>query len=890
MGVPRRPRPEPDVKTTMPIRISDVLRGYGIAMASLAAALVLRLLAEPWLGPSLPYATMFGAVAAAVWFGGVGPALFVTVVGYYASTSMFLHEAGILLLLEPGHLIGLSLYLMSCLIIVGFGTAVRRARLRAVTNAARLRAILESAPLCIWVADDAACTRVWGNRTTDAVLGPGWGRLLSPDISPDDPLPFRVKRNGRDVSRDDMPLVIAGATGRTVSETEYDFEFPGGRALTLALTAVPVLDGAGRVQGAVASGVDVTGRRLLERSLRESEERLRMAQRAARIGAFEWRITDNVNVMSPDLLALYGLSPDQSIGTYDTWLNCVHPEDRAAADAAVRKSLDTDVFDHDFRVIWPDGSVRWLSARARVSRDGSGRPARMVGVNVDITDRKNAEESLRRSEHLYRAIGESINYGIWVCDPQGNNIYASDSFLRLVGLTQEECSSFGWIRVLHPDDAQATSAAWAECVRAGGPWEREHRVKGVDGQWHHVLARGVPIRDEHGSITHWAGINLDISDLKSAQEALQEADQRKNEFMATLAHELRNPLAAIRNVTRLMQGRGEDSTEARWSSGVVERQVEHLARLVEDLLDVSRITQGKVTLRRERLLLSAVVHNAVETSRHAIEAGRHHLEVSLPEEPIFLQGDLTRLAQVLENLLSNAARYTPPGGRIRLEARRDGEQAVLSIIDDGVGIPQPMLARVFEMFTQVEGAIDRATGGLGIGLTLVKRLVEMHGGTVRAQSEGPGRGSRFDVRLPLAPSRLESPPAEARRGAGTGPPPSRRILVVDDNRDAADSLAMLLQGAGHDVQVAYDGEQALQAAASMRPDLVLMDIGLPRLNGYDVARRLREQPWGSGIVLVALTGWGQEEDRRRSREAGFSLHLVKPLDPEALNDVLVSQV
>ncbi|HVF62127.1 MAG TPA: ATP-binding protein [Thermoanaerobaculia bacterium] len=404
----------------------------------------------------------------------------------------------------------------------------------------------------------------------------------------------------------------------------------------------------------------------------------------------------------------------------------------------------------------------------------------------------------------------------------------------------------------------------------------------------------------HGDTPHeWSERELRLLDMLSrdaadfierakAQAQLQEADRRKDEFLAILAHELRNPLAPIRNSLHILRLGARNDPTAERVTEMMERQVNHMVRLVDDLMEVSRITRGKIELRKEPVEIAAVVRSAVETSRPLIEAAGHQLTVAVPPEPLTLEGDPVRLAQVFANLLNNAAKYTDDGGRICLTVRREGGDAIaVSVRDTGTGISADMLPRVFELFTQVDRSAGRAQGGLGIGLTLVKSLVEMHGGSVEAHSEGPGRGSEFVVRLPLsaAPRRAGEPGPEER-------PPAilalRRVLVVDDNRDAAESLAMLLKLLGSEVHVAYDGPGALEAVTSYRPSVVLLDIGMPGMDGHEVARRIRSQPELQDVALIAITGWGQEEDRRRSHEAGFDSHLIKPVDVGALEGLLAS--
>ncbi len=378
-------------------------------------------------------------------------------------------------------------------------------------------------------------------------------------------------------------------------------------------------------------------------------------------------------------------------------------------------------------------------------------------------------------------------------------------------------------------------------------------------------------------------------ELQSAQEALRDADRKKDEFLATLAHELRNPLAPIRNAVQILMANGPPVPELQWARGVIDRQVQVMARLLEDLLDVSRVSRSKLELRKERIELSSVLNAAMETSRPVIDAAGHELTVIMPPEPIYLEADPVRLAQVFANLLNNAAKYTEARGRIRLRAEREGEFVAVTVKDSGIGITAEMLPHVFEIFAQSRGSLLRSQGGLGIGLSLAQRLVKLHGGTIDARSDGTGQGSEFVVRLPVAAYRpvqeLAQPP---RQDDDQQTLAKRRILIVDDNQDSADSLAQLLKIMGHEVGTAYDGEQAVEAAAVLRPEVILLDIGMPKLNGYEACRRIREQPWGQGIFLIAVTGWGQEEDHRRANECGFDHHLVKPVELAELTKLLAS--
>jgi signal transduction histidine kinase/ActR/RegA family two-component response regulator len=404
-----------------------------------------------------------------------------------------------------------------------------------------------------------------------------------------------------------------------------------------------------------------------------------------------------------------------------------------------------------------------------------------------------------------------------------------------------------------------------------------------DGRRLDVAITISPIRDEAGEIVGAATIARDITGRKRAEAALREADRRKDEFLATLAHELRNPLAPLSNALQVLTLAGDDRGSAEQARRLMERQLSHLVRLVDDLLDVSRITTGKIELRKERVDVKAIVDSALETCGPFIEQSGHQLAVSLPPGPLPLDADVTRLAQVVFNLLHNAAKYTDRGGHIALTAEQEASDVVITVRDDGIGIAPEALPRLFEIFSQADHSLGRAQGGLGIGLSLVRGLVELHGGTVSVHSAGLGRGSEFTVRLPLAQSRADSPASECTQKAALG---QRRILVVDDNQDSADSLSLLLGLNGHVVHTAYNGQSALEEAKAFGPDVVLLDIGLPGVNGYDVARSIRASASIPAPMLVATTGWGHAEDKQRAREAGFDFHLTKPISMEALERLM----
>jgi two-component system CheB/CheR fusion protein len=517
-----------------------------------------------------------------------------------------------------------------------------------------------------------------------------------------------------------------------------------------------------------------------------------------------------------------------------------------------------------------------------------------------MSDPRESETSLRERERQLRAVYECAPVGVCETDRDGRLLRVNPKFCELTGRPAADLVGRPIFDLTHPDDAGADRGLYAQLLADEVPsYTLEVRLVRADGfpVWVHVSASAC--RDADGRPLYGIRVVQDASTRKLAEEALRdsqrrlrEENRRKDEFLAMLAHELRNPLAPIRNALELLRmmdaAPGSHLSRVR---GIMERQVRQMVRLLDDLLDVSRITRGKLQLRRERVELGAVVQLALETSRPAVEAAGHELTVEQLPDPVWLDADPARLAQVLSNLLNNAAKYTEPGGRIWLTAARPAADDVLvRVRDTGIGIAPDMLPKVFELFAQADRSRDMSQGGLGVGLHLARRLVELHGGSVEAHSDGPGTGSEFVVRLPvLKTADRRSPGADGGGAIGHRPPTTgsrKRVLVADDNTDAADSLAQLLRERGHEVAVAYDGLAALHRAEAFRPDVAVLDLGMPGLTGHEVARRLRQRTDLGRVRLVALTGWGQEEDRRTSLAAGFDLHLVKPLDPADLPLVL----
>ncbi len=507
---------------------------------------------------------------------------------------------------------------------------------------------------------------------------------------------------------------------------------------------------------------------------------------------------------------------------------------------------------------------------------------------VVMEQQRRAMDSARRSERSMRhALAAGRGY-TFEYDPRDDFMRRADPYGILAPFMQEAGGSF-FARVL-TEDRPRLQQLIASRTPQRPMYETTYGSRRPDGKIVWLQERGVAEFNEQGVMKRLQGLTMDITRRREVEEALREADRKKDRFIATLAHELRNPLAPIRTSAELLGSPIAGPAEIAWARNVIRRQVGHMSSLLDDLLDVARITQGKLELRKEWVRLQTVVETAVEAARPVIDSHYHRLVVDLPEPAPVLEADPLRLAQIISNLLTNAAKYSNDGGEIMLAAQIDGSILEISVTDHGIGIPGEALGSVFEMFAQVQGTPSRSEGGLGIGLSLVKGLVELHNGIISAHSDGPGHGSRFTIKLPCVPAAGEQQQEDRRVQSEPAAPPGRRLLVVDDNRDAADSLGLLLGLDGHDVRVAYAGRQALEIVKEQfRPEIAILDLGLPDLSGYDLARLLRQDPELQRITLVALTGWGQEEHKQRAREAGFDHHLTKPVDLDRLAAVIAGR-
>lgn len=677
--------------------------------------------------------------------------------------------------------------------------------------------------------------------------------------------------------------VIVGLANHTVLISKDGTECP------IDDSAAPIRSKDGELLGCVLVFRDVTERRAAEKSLQERELRYRLVGHAANDAIWDWDLVTNEVVWNEGVRRVFGHQEHDVGGHAGWWIANIHPDDRNRIADHIHGYIDggQEFWQNEYRFRRADNTYAAVFDRGQIVRE-HGKPIRMVGSMLDLTERARAEAALKAAEERIAFVRKSSGVGIWYCDLPFDVLEWDEQVKTHFHLAPTAVVTIEtFFERIHSHDREATRSAIERSIKDHSSYDIVYRtIDPISGAEKWIRAIGRTFYGSDNLPLRFDGITLDVSEQKRAEAelreiaaALSEADHRKDEFLATLAHELRNPLAPLRNALQLMR-LSNDQEMQEHARDMMERQMTQMVRLVDDLMDVSRITRGKVELRKEHVPLSVVINSAVETSRPLIEQMGHQLDVRLPAHPLLIDADVTRMSQVFSNLLNNAAKYSEQGGQITVSVDEQEAEIAVHVQDNGIGIPVDQLPRIFEMFAQVDRSLERSQGGLGIGLTLVRRLVEMHGGSVEAKSKGPGHGSEFTVHLPLATE--PSKRGTDGKSEQTTPKYSLRILIVDDNRDGADSLALMLKIIGNSTHTGYDGEEGVQLAEKLRPDVILFDIGLPKLNGYEACRKIREQGWGHQPVIIAVTGWGQEEDRRRSLEAGFDHHLVKPVDPRAL--------
>jgi PAS domain S-box-containing protein len=564
-----------------------------------------------------------------------------------------------------------------------------------------------------------------------------------------------------------------------------------------------------------------------------------------------------------------------------TWQDTTHPDDVQAELDFSQQVLDGALphYTLDKRLLRKDGGAVWVQLFGNFVLGDDGRPVQRVVIVTDITQRKSVEVAMRASEARFRALANNIDQLAWTCDELGHANWYNDRWYAYTGTTPEQMPSDGWKAVIDPAHLERVVATLQRSVAAGEPWEDTFPLRAKNGQYHWFLSRAVPIRDPQGHVVQWFGTNTDITELKQLKSALEDADRRKDEFLAMLAHELRNPVAPIRTASEALAMLLKGDARKRALVEVIQRQSGTLARILDDLLDVARITQGRIELQREVVSIAACVEAALQTTAPLMREKGHRVDVTHARDTLHVRADRVRLEQCVTNLLTNAAKFTDARGEIDVQVRADGGDAAIDVRDNGVGIAPAFVPRVFDLFSQSARSIDRSQGGLGLGLAICRQLIELHGGRVSCSSAGEGRGATFTLRLPLAHPVHEATAAEISIAAQP-----KRVLVVDDNHDAADTLALWLEVHGHATRTVYGAEAALEAVDGFAPDVVLLDLGLPGMDGYEVARRIKRDH--RSMRVVALSGYGQARDKLMSAAAGFDAHAVKPVDMAELNQLL----
>jgi PAS domain S-box-containing protein len=794
-------------------------------------------------------------------------------------------------------------------------------------------ALLRVLPVGIFVAEDPACERITMNPAGAAMLGLEHGANPSKTGPEAARLGFRVFMDGQEVPAGELPMQRAVRTGEPVWGETVQIVRQDGAERWLYEYAIPLFDQNGKVRGCLGAFVDISDRKRTEEALRKRAAEQAVLykltdqlQRATTLkDVYEATLDSIVDALGCQRASIL-IFDEGGVMRFVAWRGLSDDYRRAAEGHSPWKAEDADpqpVTIPDITRAQIDPALKQVIVAEGIR--GLGfiplmAQGRLVGKFMlyydephDLSDqelelaltiarqlafgvqRHRALNAMRESEQRLRLATATGKVGVWDWDIPANRVAWTDSLYEIHGLDKDRFAGTveAFAELVYPEDAAFVSQAIKSSLAGESPYEIEFRALKPNGEVIWLLTSATVLRGSGGQPIRMIGATVDITAAKRAEEALREADRRKDVFLATLAHELRNPLAPICNALEIIRTAEQDRGLLEQARDTLDRQVRQLVRLVDDLLDVNRITRDRLELRKSRVQLDAILRQAVETFRSIASGEGQRIELELPDQQIVLEADPARLTQIFNNLLHNACKYTQRGGLITVRLWREGSDAVASFKDNGIGIPRDQLQGIFEMFAQVDTTLERSRGGLGIGLTLVRRLVELHGGSVTARSEGPGRGSEFTVRLPLVIGGTidagHGPNGAPARRLGTGRV-GWRVLIVDDNVDAASTLATLLSRAGSTTQVASDGLSAVRQAEEFRPEVILLDIGLPEMNGYDVCRAIRAKPWGGSVAIVALTGWGHEQDRARSREAGFDEHLVKPLDPEGLPVLLASLV
>jgi PAS domain S-box-containing protein len=858
---------------------------YSVAIAAVAVGWIARDALTQAVGPtSLPFIFFFPAVAASTWFGGVGPGVLSMFLSAALAARFYIGSAGFVL----GNVYDVAAilaFLVACLFIVGAIHAMQSSDVERARMQHLLRTTLVSIGDAV-IATDSNGLITFLNPEAERLTG--WKSIEA--IGKSVPSVFHIVDEATRYNAEN-PIDKVLRFGKTVGLANHTILIArDGREIAIDDSAAPIRSADGVTFGVVMVFRDVTEQRSAELA------RARLAAIVEFSG--DAIVTKNldgiVQTWNASAERILGYTAAEMIGQSITR---VIPADRLHEETEIlgrlRRGLPYERLE-TIRVA-KDGRQLHVSISVSPLKDGDGLVIGASKILHDITDIIATREALRNEHELLTTTLSSIGDGVIVTDAESRVTFLNPEAQKLTGWTHAEAKGMPLpevFRIVNEETRNEVENPVDKVLRTGFVVGlANHTVLiGRDGVERPIDDSAAPIRHSTGSLSGVVLVFRDFTARRQAERALQESRQklheegiRKDEFLAILSHELRNPLAPIRMAVSVLNKISDREPELNQIREIIDRQTTQLTRLLDDLLDIGRISSGKIILRKTHFDIATAVSNAVESIRPQVELQRHELVIDLPPEPIFIDGDATRLAQVFVNLLSNAVRYTDDGGRIQLIVRREQSDAVIRVIDPGIGISPEQMSRIFDMFAQVDQSLERGQGGLGVGLALTRTLVGLHGGTVEAKSAGLGKGSEFIVRIPALPADFKQ--VQPREGTAATVQRSRRVLIADDNVDSATVLAMLLRDYGHEVRTVHDGIAALEAFRSFRPDLVVLDIGMPKLNGYDVAREIRSQ-CNSHVTLIAVTGWGQEQDKSRAREAGFDHHLTKPVEVATIEKIL----
>ncbi|MBD2344867.1 hybrid sensor histidine kinase/response regulator [Anabaena subtropica] len=780
--------------------------------------------------------------------------------------------------------------------------ALRQSEALAKARAEELETIMETVPAAVWIAHDPQCHFMTVNKTAYEMMrmSPGSPMTATP-ASGEYPFPFKIQKNGQDIPLNELAMQQAGLTGQEV-EAEFEFVFSKEDVRYIYGKSTPVRDTDGNVRGVIGAFLDVTDRQQAEAALQESEARLKQLLQSSIIGIIE-ADSERINFANDAFLEIVGYTHEDLLTGKLCWQDMTPPEYSELDQAKVEEVLNSGFctpFEKEY--IRKDGSrVPILLGAARLSVS----PLRWVCFILDLTERKQAEAALQQSELMFRTLANTMPQMFWITQPNGYHEYFNQRWYDYTGMTLEQAQGEGWQNILHTNDVQATMAHWQDCVQTGKNYDIECRLRrAADGEYRWHLARAFPLRHDNGQILKWFGSCTDIHDQKLAIEEraqaweqeraarieLEQANRMKDDFLAIVSHELRSPLNPILGWAKLLKSHKLDTFKTHQALEVIERNAKLQARLIDDLLDVSRILRGKLSLNVCTVDLANTVESALETVRLTAEGKSIHIETELTSNVCRVEGDPNRLQQVVWNLLSNAVKFTPDGGRIEVKLERIGSLAQIQVSDTGKGISLDFLPYVFERFRQADEVTTRKFGGLGLGLAIVRHLVELHGGSVQVTSPGEGLGTTFTVNLPLI---VASQVYDEYFAPDTTPNlQGLRIVVVDDDPDTLELLSFILEQYGVEVKAVNSANEALQAIAQTKPDLLLSDIGMPEVDGYMLIQQVRAMEVASDTKLpaIALTAFAGETNFQKIISAGFQRHLTKPVEPLELATVIANLI